>query len=154
MQIRRRYIDPNAWVMRHRLQVSQLLSLIPLIFVLVSVALTGCKAQSRRVDAPKSIEVRGAVRKPGSYIIKDRDTITILKALELAGGLTVPASDVRVVILRRGDGSTIFVNLLALWVRTTPDIKLLPGDSVTFERILQFDTPLQGPNRHTPTTIS
>jgi protein involved in polysaccharide export with SLBB domain len=139
--------------MRHRLQVSQLLSLIPLIFVLVSVALTGCKAQSRRVDAPKSIEVRGAVRKPGGYIIKDGDTITIPKALELAGGLTVSPLNLRAVV-RHEDGSTIFVNLRGMLVRKTPDIKLLPGDSVTFERVILFDPPLQGPNRRTSTTTS
>ena len=81
--------------MRHRLQVSQVLSIIPLILLLVSTALTGCKSQSRRVDAPKSIEVRGAVRKPGGYIIKDGNTITISKALELAGGLPVADSGAR-----------------------------------------------------------
>ena len=126
--------------MLHRLQVSHLLSLIPLIFLLASMVLTGCKAQSRRVEAPESIEIRGVVTKPGSYIVKDGDTMTIPKALELAGGLTASPRNLRAVV-RHEDGSTIFVNLLGLLVKKTPDITVRPGDSLTIERIILCDPP-------------
>ena len=140
--------------MRHRLQIARVLSITSLILVLISTALTDCKVQSRCVYTPKSVDVRGAVKKPGSYIIKEGDTITVQKALELAGGLTVSPSDVKLVIIRHKKGSPIFLKLTGLLVRKAPDNTLLPGDVLIFGRILLFDAPLQEPNRRTSATIS
>jgi hypothetical protein len=140
--------------MTYRRQISQVRSITSLILLLAAAALTGCKAQSRPISTTKFVEVRGAVKKPGRYIIKDGDTITFKQALELAGGLSVSPLGVRAVILRHENRSTIPVNLIALLVGKVPDIKLVPGDTVIFERILLFDTPLQEPHRRTSATTS
>ncbi|MGO8786475.1 MAG: hypothetical protein ACLQVL_03710 [Terriglobia bacterium] len=140
--------------MQHRLQIARVLSITSLILVLVSTALTDCKVQSRRTYTAKSVNVRGAVKKPGRYFIKGGDTITVRKALELAGGLTVSPLDVKAVIIRHKIGSPIFTKVLGLLVRKAPDHTLLPGDSLILEHILLFDTPLQEPNPRTPNTNS
>ncbi len=141
--------------MEYRHQISQVCSITSLILFLASLAVTGCRTQSQSVSTTKSVEVRGAVKKPGSYIIKNGDTITALQALKLAGGLSVSPLAVRAVIVRHANGSTISVNAIALMVGKIPDIKLAPGDSVTFERILPlFDTPLPKSNQGASTTTS
>ena len=140
--------------MQHRPQISQVISITSLILVLVSTSLTDGKVQALRVDIPKSIDVGGAVRKPSRYVIENGDTITIPKALQLAGGLTLSWSDARAAIIRHENGSTIFVELIRLLVTKRPEITLRPGDSLVVERIVIFDTPLPDPNRRTSTTIS
>ncbi len=140
--------------MQHRLQIARVLLITSLILVLFPTALTNCKVQSRRIYTAKSVTVCGAVKKPGSYILKDGDTITVPKALELAGGLTVSPSDVKAVIVRHKSGSPIFLRLIRLLVKKAPDNILLPGDSLILEHILLFDAPLQEPNRCASTTIS
>jgi len=77
------------------------------------------------------IYVSGQVRSPGSFTL--RESVTLLKAISLAGGLTDHAAAKKVRIVREMEDGThevINVNLDDLLDGKTPDIPILPNDII------------------------
>lgn len=79
------------------------------------------------------IYVVGAVNKPGGFVLEnDRDKMTTLKAVSLAGGTTGTARTKDVVILRKTAGTDkrqeLPVNLNSVMRLKTEDATLQPGD--------------------------
>lgn len=78
-----------------------------------------------------TIFVSGQVRAPGSFTL--RESVTLLKAISLAGGLTDHAAANKVRIVRDNDDGTqevINVNLNDLQDGKTPDIQIRPNDII------------------------
>jgi polysaccharide export outer membrane protein len=84
--------------------------------------------------ANRSITVLGQVQKPGSYSLKDQDSIDLLQAVGLAGGFTRLANPSKITIKRTFNGSQTVMVLdgkrMAQDQKTAPFF-LLPGDTVT-----------------------
>ena len=57
-----------------------------------------------RVEKAGVIYVLGAVKKPGGFRIKDQETITVLRAVSLAGGLGRHAAPRKSRIIRQSRG--------------------------------------------------
>jgi polysaccharide export outer membrane protein len=58
------------------------------------------------------VYVLGAVNKPGGYVMQEDGTLTVLEAISVANGTTVPASVGTIYLLRRSaDGSAIKIEL-------------------------------------------
>ena len=77
------------------------------------------------------IYVVGAVRKPRGYVLREHEKITVLKAVELAEGLSETATRGPAVIIRRsqnGLGVESRVNLNAIVKRQARDVELMEGD--------------------------
>ena len=105
--------------------------------------------------APKSFYICGAVRKPGRYTIKPWERVTILKALEISGGLREMADGEHCQIIRRENGSMTYidVNLTELFGDKSLDVELLAGDTLFVPDLRNplnpflphhYDTPPQG----------
>jgi len=83
------------------------------------------------VKAAFTIYVSGQVRTPGSFTL--RESITLLKAVSLAGGFTDRAATSKVRIVRARDDGTqevIEVNFGDIQDGKSPDIEILPNDIV------------------------
>jgi polysaccharide export outer membrane protein len=78
------------------------------------------------------VYVVGQVEKAGGFVLKERETVTALKALALAGGLRPHAAPKRAKILRREGKDTIAeevpVDLKAILDGRVADVPLSPED--------------------------
>jgi hypothetical protein len=77
------------------------------------------------------IYVVGAVKRPGGYLLRKGQTITIMKALELSGGLTETAAKGSARVIRRdknGSASEIPVDLSKVLRGETGKVELTSGD--------------------------
>jgi SLBB domain-containing protein len=83
------------------------------------------QAASTKADV---VYVVGAVNKPGGYVLEKRETVTILGALDLAGGLTKTASKSSARILRHGSTVAIPIDLNKALQGKAQDIELGRGD--------------------------
>ena len=79
------------------------------------------------------VTVLGQVQKPGTYDFPDREKLTLLEAIGLAGGYTRGADPARVVIKRGsgGEESVFRVNAKAMANDGRGSFEILPGDIVT-----------------------
>jgi len=77
------------------------------------------------------VSVTGEVRYPGQYPFPAN--VTIVKAIQLAGGFTESASSKRVRLIRE-DGQTFVVNCDKAAKAEKLDLPLYPGDIVLVER--------------------
>ena len=85
------------------------------------------------VSVPRAevIYVVGEVRRPGSFTLSSRETLTVLQALSLAEGLAPTANGSKARILRGGKEvvrAEIPVNLAKLLSGQSTDSPMLPGD--------------------------
>src|SRR5207245_2396012 len=87
------------------------------------------------VSVPRAgvVYVVGAVDRPGGYVLQnDREQMTTLKVLALAGGLKTTAKPHQAVILRNAKDSSkrqeVAVDLSKVLGRKEEDARLLPGD--------------------------
>jgi protein involved in polysaccharide export with SLBB domain len=117
-----------------------------LLILLVSAAPTlSCAQRQALSEHTRTIYVMGAVKKPGLYVIQDRERVTILKALEISGGLTETADKTRSQIIRHENGSTSFikVNLTKVVRGKSLDMELVAGDTlfVPDKRFHLYDSP-------------
>lgn len=78
------------------------------------------------------VYVVGAVERAGGFVLKERETLTALKALALAGGLRPHAAAKRAKILRRtssgGEPEEVAVDLKAILNGDSADVPLSPED--------------------------
>ena len=108
----------------------------------------------------RTVFVLGAVKKPRGYVIHYGERITILKALEISGGLTETAAKGRSQIIRHENGSTSFieVNLREVFLGKALDMELVAGDILfvpdTRERSHVYDSPPQEINPNTSAFVS
>jgi polysaccharide export outer membrane protein len=89
--------------------------------------------------ANRNITVLGQVQRPGSYTMKDQDSIDLLQAVGLAGGFTRLANTAKITVKRAVNGRETVIVLdgkkMAHDSDTTP-FTVLPGDTLTVaERI-------------------
>jgi polysaccharide export outer membrane protein len=84
------------------------------------------------VPRGEMIYVLGNVRRPGGFIIHERDSMSVLQALSLAEGVTGIAATKKARILRKVSGqpdrAQLEVNLNAILSTKTKDVRLLPED--------------------------
>ena len=85
------------------------------------------------VSVPRAemIYVVGEVRRPGSYTLSSRETLSVLQALSLAEGLAPTANGSKAKILRGGSGAAraeLPVNLAKLLSGQSTDSPMLAGD--------------------------
>ncbi len=87
------------------------------------------------VSVPRAgvVYVLGAVERPGGFVLQsDREQMSTLKVLALAGGLRPTAKPRQAVILRRDPNATqkqeLAVDLNKIMARKSEDIQLLPND--------------------------
>jgi polysaccharide biosynthesis/export protein len=83
------------------------------------------------VERAHSVYLVGEVKKPGTYILTDSDTITIARLLAKADGFLPTADKKKGKILRGGTGAAqteIAINLQAIWSGKKEDITLQPED--------------------------
>ncbi|HTF69609.1 MAG TPA: SLBB domain-containing protein, partial [Edaphobacter sp.] len=78
------------------------------------------------------VYVVGEVQRPGGYLLSERDTVSVLQALSLAGGLTANAAPKKAKILRDKPGKAGRVetasNLRKILSGNSPDVELRPDD--------------------------
>jgi polysaccharide biosynthesis/export protein len=83
------------------------------------------------VPRGQMIYVMGEVRKPGGFVLRERESISVLQALALAEGTVVTAGGTAR-ILRKTEGGAAKTEVVAklrdLLAGTRPDIPLLPND--------------------------
>jgi polysaccharide export outer membrane protein len=85
------------------------------------------------ISVPKAdvIYVVGEVRKPGSFTLSSRESLSVLQALSLAEGLAPTANARNAKVLRGGKEAVrkeLPVNLAKLLSGQSPDSPMLPGD--------------------------
>lgn len=84
------------------------------------------------VPRADSIYVIGQVQKGGSFLLNERDDVTVLQALSMAGGLDRAAKPQEAKILRRlpeaSERKEIAVNLKKILDGKTPDVLMKPED--------------------------
>jgi polysaccharide export outer membrane protein len=84
------------------------------------------------IPRAQMVYVVGEVQKPGGYILNERDTVSVLQALSLAGGLTQNAASKKAKILRGEVGKTprteVATNLHNILGGKAPDIPLYADD--------------------------
>ena len=86
------------------------------------------------ITAPRAelIYVVGQVRRPGGFVLHDRETLSVLEALSLAQGLARTAAPRKAKILRAGPNasqrSETLVNLKEVLAGKGPDVSLKPYD--------------------------
>lgn len=84
------------------------------------------------VPRAKLVYVIGEVRKSGGFVLKDRESMSVLQAISLAEGLTSVAGSSRARILRpAGDGvakTEIAVDVRRILSGKSQDVPLLPND--------------------------
>ncbi len=74
------------------------------------------------------VYVVGAVNKPGGFVLQKRETVTVLGALGLAGGLTKTASKGSARIFRHGSRVEIPIDLNKILQGKGQNIELVRGD--------------------------
>jgi len=80
------------------------------------------------------LTVLGQVQKPGSYDFPDRDRLTLLEAIGLAGGYTRAADPSKVLVKRLVNGKEVVYRLNAKNMasqQSTTAFEVLPGDVIT-----------------------
>jgi protein involved in polysaccharide export with SLBB domain len=86
------------------------------------------------VQEPRLVHIIGEVSKPGSVELIGRDTVSLLKVVAVAGGLTRLASPGKVIIRRVGDEGarveTAVVDLKMVMSGRAGDLELSAGDVV------------------------
>ena len=85
------------------------------------------------ISVPKAelVYVAGAVKKPGGFVLDEREQITVLQAISLAQGLDRTSAPARAKILRAGTTAQreeIAVNLSKIVAGKSSDIPLLAND--------------------------
>lgn len=85
------------------------------------------------ISVPRAelIYVTGQVQKSGGFVLNERETITVLQALSLAGGIDHAASPQNARIMRRGaaaDRSEIPVDLRKILEGKVKDVNMQPED--------------------------
>jgi polysaccharide export outer membrane protein len=84
------------------------------------------------VPRGQMVYVVGEVQRPGGYVLNERDTVSILQALSLAGGLTANASPKKAKILRDKPGNSdrveVASDLRKILAGNSPDVALRPDD--------------------------
>lgn len=84
------------------------------------------------VPAAEMVYVVGEVQRAGGFPLKDKESVSVLQALSLAGGLGPTAAQDKAKILRQWDGETaraeIPVNLKKVLAGRTSDVPLQAGD--------------------------
>ncbi len=85
------------------------------------------------ISVPRAelIYVTGQVQRSGGFVLNDREAITVLQALSLAGGLDRSASPKNARILRRAKDSSrkeLSVNVKAILEGRSEDVAMLPDD--------------------------
>ena len=85
----------------------------------------------------RRIVVLGQVAKPGSFPFTQ--TMTLIQAISMAGGLTAIADDDRVNITRKADNGKVYTAVLSVGVimeGRSPDVPLQSGDQIyVYERL-------------------
>ena len=99
------------------------------------------------VPRAEMIYVIGEVRKPGGFVLQERESLSVLQALSLAQGLT-PAATKSARILRPIPGSTekkeIQANVKAILAGKSPDLALLPNDILFVPNSVSKSATLRG----------
>lgn len=84
------------------------------------------------VPRGQMVYVVGEVQRPGGYVLNERDTISVLQALSLAGGLTANAAPKKAKILRDKSGNSgreeVASNVRKILSGNSPDVDLHPDD--------------------------
>jgi polysaccharide export outer membrane protein len=84
------------------------------------------------VPRGQMVYVVGEVQRPGGYVLNERDTVSVLQALSLAGGLTPNASPKKAKILRDKPGNSgreeVASNVRKILSGDSPDVDLHPDD--------------------------
>lgn len=78
--------------------------------------------------------VLGQVQKPGSFDMPDRDSVTLIEAIGMAGGYTRIADSSKIVLKRQVDGHETVYKLNAKKMAGTQapsDFKIINGDVIT-----------------------
>jgi polysaccharide export outer membrane protein len=87
------------------------------------------------VPRAQMVYVIGEVQKPGGYVLNERDSLSLLQALSLAGGLTKTASVKHAKILHEEDGKSDRVELpdsvARIMAGKAPDV-MLHADDILF----------------------
>jgi polysaccharide export outer membrane protein len=88
------------------------------------------------VPRAEMVYVVGAVRQASGFVLEQRDSLSVLEALSLAGGLAPKAAPRRAAILRAGEEGAgerepVAVNLKAILEGREPDLRL-EGTDVLF----------------------
>jgi polysaccharide biosynthesis/export protein len=80
------------------------------------------------VPRAQMVYVVGEVQKPGGYVLNERDTVSVLQVVSLAGGLTPNAASTKSMILRSDSGKSARVeapiNLRNILGGKAPDVPL------------------------------
>ncbi len=80
------------------------------------------------------VYVMGQVKKPGGFVLRQRENISALQALSLAEGLVTAASPQNARILRTVAGASqrteIYLDLRKIMQGKAPDVPLLPNDVI------------------------
>jgi polysaccharide biosynthesis/export protein len=78
------------------------------------------------------VYVVGEVNKPGAYVLNERDSLSLLQAVAVAGGLTVRAAPKKAKILHQEAGSSqrteVAANVKKILDGHAPDVTLHPDD--------------------------
>lgn len=85
------------------------------------------------VSRPGIVYLAGAFNRPGGYILTDKDTITVLEAVAMAGGIGGNARTSEAKIIRRSSesaisGTTIPIDLRKIMRGKSPDLVLAAND--------------------------
>jgi polysaccharide biosynthesis/export protein len=85
------------------------------------------------VSRPGIVYLAGAFNRPGGYVLTDKDTITVLEAVAMAGGIGGNARTSEAKIIRRSSesatsGTTIPIDLKKILKGKSPDLVLAAND--------------------------
>lgn len=85
------------------------------------------------VSRPGIVYLAGAFNRPGGYVLTDKDTITVLEAVAMAGGIGGNARTSEAKIIRRSSesaisGTTIAIDLKKIMKGKSPDLVLAAND--------------------------
>lgn len=91
-----------------------------------------CPQDVISVPRAEMVYVVGDVSKPGGFVLRERETVSVLQAISLAGGLDRAAAPQNARILRPARGSDarteIAVNLKTIMTGQTGDVPMQPDD--------------------------
>lgn len=85
------------------------------------------------ISVPRAdlVYIVGAVRRPGGFVLNEREDMTVLQALSMAEGLEKTSAAKRAKIIRRGMTTAraeIPVNLVSILSGKSPDVPMLAND--------------------------
>jgi polysaccharide biosynthesis/export protein len=85
------------------------------------------------ISVPRAalVYVAGAVRRPGGFVLNERDNMTVLQAVSMAEGMEKTAAPSRAKIIRNGTTETraeIPVDVSKIVSGKSPDVALLAND--------------------------